>query len=68
MIKLTDFFAKILKFIDKLIDSIGGLPGVLSLIGSLVFKLAGPSIAEGFRNIAYNIKMLVTSQKEIKEL
>lgn len=68
IIELMDFFGKVLKFIDKIIDSMGGMPGLLSLIGSLVFKIAGPQIAEGFRNIGESVKSLITHQKEARDL
>lgn len=61
-IKLADGLTDILKLVDQLIDSMGGLPGLLSAISAIVFKLAGPQISESFRNIAFNIKTIVGAQ------
>lgn len=67
-IKLADGLTDILKLVDQLIDSMGGLPGLLSGISALVFKLAGPQIANSFKNTALNIKSLIKGQKELEEL
>jgi hypothetical protein len=41
------------------IDSLNGLPGVLSVIGLVMTKAFGPQIAAGLERMAYNIKSLV---------
>ena len=64
-IKLADGLTDILKLVDQLIDSVGGLPGLLSAISAIVFKLAGPQISESFRNIAFNIKSIIGAQNHV---
>ena len=59
-IDLTNNLANILNFIDKLIDSMGGLPGLLSTISTLIFSLAGDKIAVGLKNMVFDIQNLVT--------
>jgi hypothetical protein len=38
-INLLDGFEKLLTMLDSFIDAIGGLPGVLSLVSSLMLKI-----------------------------
>lgn len=57
-IDLTNGLAKILDFIDKIIDSAGGLPGLLSGIAAIVTRIAAPQIANSFRGIAENINLI----------
>ncbi len=52
---------KILAFIDDLIRSLGGLPGLLSTISTIVFKLLGPQIASGLTTVATTLKSLTPS-------
>lgn len=59
---------KILTFIDDLIDSLGGLPGILSVISTLVFKLFSPQIASGLTNAVNNLKSLTPAgQAQVAE-
>ena len=39
-------FAGLLKAINGIIDGLGGLPGVLSLVGTLLFKAFSPEITK----------------------
>ena len=53
-----------LGFINNLIDGLGGLPGVLSMIASWMLKAFGPDIAASMERIAYNIKLTSKSGQE----
>lgn len=55
-IALLDGFEKVLSLLDQFIDSIGGLPGVLSLVSGLMLKIFGNQAAESIRNISYGLK------------
>lgn len=68
-IGLNNGLAEILENIEQLIKSLGGLPGVLSLVGSLIFKIFNQNLTSSLDNVIYNIKMSTTAGKEsIKQL
>ena len=46
-----------LSHVGNLIDGLGGLPGVLSIISSLMLKAFGKDIATSLERFAYNIKL-----------
>jgi hypothetical protein len=46
---------KFLNGFDKFIDAVGGLPGILSIASTIMFKMFGPAMADGIRNFTYNI-------------
>lgn len=54
-IQLTDDFGSILEFIDSIIDSLGGLSGVLPGIALLVNKIFGDKIIAGAQTLAHNL-------------
>ena len=56
-IKLTNGFADLTDSLGSFIKQIGGLQGVLSTLGVIVTKIFDKQIAQGFRNLAYNIQM-----------
>lgn len=58
---LTDAFGSILKFIDKIIDSLGGLSGVLPGIALLVNKIFGDKIIAGAQTLAHNLMNLTAA-------
>lgn len=58
-IDLTNGFADALKQVEILVDSLGGLKGVLSALGILGTKLLGDKMRSGLRDIAYNTKVLL---------
>lgn len=58
---LTDAFGSILKFIDKIIDSLGGLSGVLPGIALLVNKIFGDKIIAGVQTLAHNLMNLTAA-------
>lgn len=58
---LTDAFGSVLKFIDKIIDSLGGLSGVLPGIALLVNKIFGDRIIAGAQTLAHNLMNLTAA-------
>lgn len=60
-IGLTDAFGSVLKFIDKIIDSLGGLSGVLPGIALLVNKIFGDKIIAGAQTLAHNLMNLTAA-------
>ena len=64
-IAITDGFANFIEVLDRLLDSMGGLKGLLPLIGSLLLKVFGDQAAKGLENMVYNMKSLFSiTQKE----
>lgn len=60
-IQLTDGFGAVLEFIDKIIDSLGGLSGVLPGIALLVNKIFGDKIIAGAQTLAHNLMNLTAA-------
>lgn len=58
---LTNGFGSILEFIDKIIDSLGGLSGVLPGIAILVNKIFGDKIIAGTQTLAHNLMNLTAA-------
>lgn len=58
---LTDAFGSVLEFIDKIIDSLGGLYGVLPGIALLVNKIFGDKIIAGAQTLAHNLMNLTAA-------
>ena len=56
-IELTNGFGKLIDKVGAFVQSIGGLQGVLSGLGLIVTKVFAQQMAQGFRNLIYNIKM-----------
>lgn len=59
-IDLQNNFADFLDTIDKAIDSMGGLKGVVALLGGVLLTAFSGQAARGLENMAYNIKMMTT--------
>ena len=67
-IDLQNNFADFLDIIDKAIDSMGGLKGVVTLLGGVLLTAFSGQAARGLENMAYNIKMMTTwGQQEIMQ-
>ena len=62
-IDLNNTLTPILNTIASMIDGLGGLKGVLTLIAFTVFKLYGPQVAQGIDNIKNNILIVTGFQK-----
>lgn len=58
---LTNGFGSVLEFIDKIIDSLGGLSGVLPGIALLVNKIFGDKIIAGVQTLAHNLMNLTAA-------
>ena len=56
-IELNNGFAGFLNIISDTIDALGGLPGVLSVASSIMFKMFGKDMAKTIDDWAYNIKL-----------
>lgn len=54
-IGLNDTLSDTLNITSKLIDSLGGLPGVLSVISNLMLKSFGPDIVNNMQRMASNL-------------
>lgn len=63
-IDLNNTLASTLKFINNLIKSFGGLPGIISAAGVLLTKYFGPQMANGIRDIALTLQMSTKSGRE----
>ena len=55
-ITILDAGEKIITGIDYVIDRLGGLPGVLTLISSIIMKIFSKQITTGLQNFGYGIK------------
>lgn len=62
---LTDGFGSVLEFIDKIIDSLGGLSGVLPGIALLVNKIFGDKIIAGAQTLAHNLMNLTAAGRAV---
>lgn len=58
---LTNGFGSVVEFIDKIIDSLGGLSGVLPGIALLVNKIFGDRIIAGAQTLAHNLMNLTAA-------
>ena len=58
---LTDALADVVGLIDKIVDSMGGLTGLLPGLILLMNKLWGDKIINGISNVAYNVGGLIPS-------
>ena len=65
-IQLTNVFSKLLDVISQLIKTLGGLPGILSIIGTIGFKIFGNDITKSIQRMMYNIK--ISSKNGIDEI
>ena len=66
-IDLLDFGADALNMIDKIMDSLGGLPGILSVISAILLKTFKGKIADEIGNITTgieNVYSLTTTTKK----
>ena len=53
-----------LSHVGNLIDGLGGLPGILSIISSLMLKAFGKDIAASMERMVYNIKLSSKTNRE----
>ena len=55
---------KVITHFDNLIDTVGGLRGILTIVGSLMTKLFASQMAAGLTNLAYNMKMMTAKGRQ----
>lgn len=63
-IDLLDAFEDILSSIDRFIQSIGGLKGVLTSLGAIVTKVFHDQLAKGLTDAAYGLQMISNKGRE----
>lgn len=63
-ISLSDAIAGALDAIDKLISSIGGLPGVIAALGMIFTKVFKVQMGEGVNNLVFGLQSLVGFTKK----
>ena len=63
-IEILNFFEKFLKQISNTIDSLGGLQGVLTTIGTVLLNVFSQQIAQGMTNLSFSIKTLTKSGRQ----
>ena len=56
-IALNNGFAGFLNIVSNTIDTLGGLPGVLTLASSIMFRMFGKDMAKAIDDWGYNIKL-----------
>ena len=70
-IDLNNGFAGFLNIVSNTIDALGGLPGVLTVASSIMFKMFGKDMAQAIDDWGYNIKLRskegVQSLMELRE-
>lgn len=68
-IDMNNTLADFLGVVDKIIDGMGGVKGILLLVGSLATNVFRDQINKSFENMSYNIQMLSkTGREKIKAL
>lgn len=65
-IDLNNGFAGFLNIISDTIDALGGLPGVLTVASSIMFKMFGKDMAKAIDDWGYNIKL--RSKEGVQEI
>ena len=63
-IDITNGFADFLSGIERVIDALGGMDGVLLLLGSVITKVFSEQLSQGLKNTVYNIKGLTKSGRQ----
>ena len=66
-IDLLNNIEKVIKFVDNLIDNVGGLEGIFVTLGMVVTKVFSSQISQGLTNMIYNIKMMTKAGREAEE-
>ena len=67
-IDILDTFEDLINYSDNLIDTVGGLKGVLITLGAVLTKVFSKQMAQGITNMAYNLRMMTASgQKAVQD-
>jgi hypothetical protein len=68
-IDLFNSFEKILSFIDKFLDSIGGAKGLITGLASILLHTSAGAAARGLENMVFNLRsFLGLAQKDAAKL
>lgn len=68
LIDIMNGLEKIISFTDQLIDSAGGLKGVLAGISTIVFKLFSSQITSGLQKMVYNLTPTSVKQQQAENI
>ena len=63
-ITIADGFTSVLVVVEKLVDSMGGLPGVLGLVGTIMTRVFSSQIATSIDNMAFNVRSMLGMVKK----
>ena len=63
-IEALDAIGNILEMVDKFVDSVGGLQGVLTGLGIVITRVFKEQLASSLKNAAYNMQTLTISGRE----
>ena len=63
-IKILGFFEDFLGLVDKAVDSMGGLQGVIALAGTALMTMLSPQITKGLETLGLNLMMLTSNGRE----
>ena len=63
-IGMLNTIADVIGHIDNMIDTVGGLQGVLTMLGATLTTVFGKQMAQGLTNMAYNLQMMTTAGRE----
>ena len=67
-IDILNTIEKIITYFDNLIDTVGGLSGVLTTLGAILTRVFSAQIAKSISNTAYSLKMMTPAgQKAVQE-
>lgn len=63
-IEVLDIIETIITYMDNLIDTVGGLSGVLTTLGAILTKVFSTQIAKSIRDIGYDIQMTTSAGRK----
>ena len=66
-ISLTNGFEKVISLVDKFIDGIGGVKGLLFSLGTAATTLFSGSLTKGFYNLGQNLSMAFTPTSVMRQ-
>ena len=66
-IELNNGLADFLGGIDKLVDSLGGVKGVLTVLAPVFWKMFGDTAIRSVKDLAYSVRMMFPRQREKAE-
>ena len=63
-IDILNIVEDFLTLIDNIIDSVGGLQGVLTNVGAILLKIFSSQMSQGITNMAYSFQMMTKAGRE----